>query len=169
MQRTIQIILGLLFLLSGIAKGLDPVATAHKIDEYLMLMSMGYFTRIDLLLAMGVITAEIFVGVLMILNIFPKLGLWLATLMMLVFTPKTLYVAIHHSMQYAGCFGNVVQITPWQSHWKNVVMDLMIVYLWFVVAGLRQKQSISVNSRWWVAIGTLLVAVAFQTVMIFVH
>ncbi len=168
MYRTFQIILGLLFLFSGVAKGLDPIATAHKIDEYLTLMSMDFFTRFDLFLAMGVITTEIVVGVMMILNIFPKASLWISSLMMLVFTPKTLYVAIHHSMEYAGCFGNVVQITPWQSHWKNVFMDVLIIALWFGLPRLKKSVCFSPRAQWWTVIVTLLIAVGFQTVMIFV-
>ncbi len=168
MFRILQIILGVLFLFSGIAKGLDPVATAHKIDEYLKLMSLDFFLGLDLFLAMGVITAEIVLGVIMILDIFPKLGLWLATIMMLVFTPKTLYVALHHSMDYAGCFGSVLQVTPWQSHWKNVFMDIVIVILWFGLPKLKKASIFSDGVQWWVTIITLLVAVAFQTVMIFV-
>ena len=168
MYRTIQIILGLLFLFSGIAKGLDPVATAHKIDEYLALMSLDFFSRFDLFLAMGVITSEIVLGVLMVLNIFPKFSLWFATIMMLVFTPKTLYVAINHSMEYTGCFGNVVQITPWQSHWKNMFMDVLLVVLWFGLPRLRRTSCFSTGAQWWITILTLVVAVAFQTVMIFV-
>lgn len=168
MYRVLQIILGLIFLFSGIAKGLDPVSTAHKIDQYLSLMSMGFFERIDLLLAMGVITTEIVLGIIMILNIFPKLGLWIATVMMLVFTPKTFLVAIEHSMKYAGCFGNVIQLTPWQSNWKNIFMDMLIIITWFGLPRLKNKEPLSTNAQWWITISVLFAAVIFQTIAIFV-
>ena len=128
--RTFQIILGIFFVASGLAKGLTPMSTAAKIDEYFLILGLDYFTRFDLITVFLLNITEVTIGVMFILNIYPKLTLWASTLLMVVFTPKTLYVAITGAMTYSGCFGEVIQLTPWQSHWKNVVMDLLLIAIW---------------------------------------
>jgi len=166
MYRFLQIILGLLFFLSGFGKGLDPLATANKINEYLNIFSLGFLKPLDLFFALCVITIELVVSVLLILNIFPRLSLWISTFMLVVFTPKTLYVALKGSMQFTGCFGHLFNFTPWQAHWKNVFMDVLIIILWVVLSKLSQRQPFSPKIRWWILIISIIVSVVFQTVMI---
>ncbi len=149
MIRTVQILLGLFFLTSGLAKGVTLDYTVLKIDEYLGILGLDWFVRFDMFILILINATEVTLGLMFLLNLRPKLTLWLASLMMLVFTPKTLYVAIKGLMDNSGCFGNLFPMTPWQSNWKNLFMDLLLIFLWLKYPKLSPTTKISLKSSDW--------------------
>ncbi len=164
MARFLQVILGLLFLASGLAKGLSPFFSVAKLDEYLMIAGLNWFVAYDMELLILLNATEVTLGVMLIFNIRPKLALWVATLMMVVFTPKTMYVAAKGLMPLSGCFGRFLPMTPWQSHWKNIFMDILLVILWFKRKDLYRTQQKS--SDWFVIAGTGLAMIVLQVIVI---
>lgn len=135
---------GLVFLFSSFVKGVDPMGTTFKVQEYMTAWSIGSFTfewALPLAEAMSVvlICAEFLVGVLLIFNAYRRLSAWLLVLMMLFFTVTTLVDAITNKVTDCGCFGDAVKLTNWQTFWKNVALDVPTVWI-FLTRNMRRKR-----------------------------
>lgn len=125
---------GLVFLFSSFVKGVDPMGTAFKIQEYMTAWSIGSFTfewaiPLATLLSVTLITCEFLVGVMLITNTFRRFTSWLLVLMMLFFTVTTFIDALTNKVTDCGCFGDALKLTNWQTFWKNVVLDIPTVWI----------------------------------------
>ncbi len=136
---------GLVFLFSSFTKGVDPLGTAYKVEEYMSAWSFGglsfeWAMPLAPFLSMALITAEFLVGVMMLTGSFRKLGAWLLLLMMVFFTGTTLFDAITNKVSDCGCFGDFLKLTNWQTFWKNVVLDVPTVYIFLTRLWPRRKR-----------------------------
>ncbi|MBP5548027.1 MAG: DoxX family protein [Bacteroidales bacterium] len=125
---------GLVFLFSSFTKGVDPLGTTFKVEEYMTAWSFGSISfewalPFASLLSMALITAEFLVGIMLITGSFRKLSAWLLLLMMTFFTCTTLYDAITNEVSDCGCFGDAVKLTNWQTFWKNIILDIPTIYI----------------------------------------
>ena len=120
LNKTLRIVarwfVGLVFIFSSFTKGVDPMGTAYKVEEYMTAwsflgLSFEGFVPLAPLLSMTLIAAEFLVGILMLTGSFRKLGAWLLLLMMAFFTCTTLYDAITNEVSDCGCFGDAVKLT----------------------------------------------------------
>ena len=165
MIRFLQVVLGLMFVTSGLAKGLTPFISVMKLDEYLLIAGLDWFVRFDYIILVLLNATEVTLGVMLMFNIWPKLSLWVATLLMVVFTPKTLYVAIKGLMEYSGCYGGLFPVTPWLSHWKNVFMDVILIILW-IKRGELYKLKLKANP--YVVVVSVALAMVLMQVLILI-
>ena len=136
---------GLVFLFSSFTKGVDPLGTAYKVEEYMSAWSFGglsfeWAMPLAPFLSMTLITAEFMVGIMMLTGAFCKLGAWLLLLMMAFFTGTTLFDAITNKVSDCGCFGDFWKLTNWQTFWKNVVLDVPTVYIFLTRSWPRRKR-----------------------------
>ena len=137
-------VVGLVFLFSSFTKGVDPMGTTFKVQEYMTAWNIGSFTfewalPLANVLSVGLICAEFLVGVLLIANAYRRLSAWLLALMMLFFTATTLVDALTNKVTDCGCFGDAVKLTNWQTFWKNVVLDVPTVWI-VLTRNLRRKR-----------------------------
>ena len=137
-------LVGLVFIFSSFTKGVDPMGTTFKIEEYMTAWSFGglsfeWALPFAPFLSMALITAEFLVGVMMLTGAFRKLGAWLLMLMMVFFTCTTLYDAITNEVSDCGCFGDAVKLTNWQTFWKNIVLDVPTVFIFLTRRWPRKK------------------------------
>ena len=135
---------GLVFLFSSFTKGVDPLGTAFKVQEYMTAWSIGSMTfewalPFANLLSVGLICAEFVIGVLLIFNAYRRLSAWGLALMMLFFTVTTLIDALTNKVTDCGCFGDAVKLTNWQTFWKNIVLDVPMVWI-LLTRNLRRKR-----------------------------
>jgi uncharacterized membrane protein YphA (DoxX/SURF4 family) len=135
---------GLVFLFSSFTKGVDPMGTAFKVQEYMTAWSIGGLTfewalPMANLLSVGLICAEFLVGILLIFNAYRRLSAWLLVLMMLFFTVTTFIDALTNKVTDCGCFGDAVKLTNWQTFWKNIVLDVPTLWI-FLTRNLRRKR-----------------------------
>lgn len=138
MKRTKTIIagisrtlLGLVFILSGAVKAIDPFGTVYKIEDYLKAFG-GFFTDMMALAdvaAVGLILLELLLGVCMVLNIRTQWTSWMTLVFYCVMTPLTLYIALTNPVSDCGCFGDAIVLTNWQTFWKNVVLITLAIVL----------------------------------------
>ena len=155
---------GLVFLFSSLVKGVDPMGTSFKIQEYMTAWSLGSMTfewalPMATFLACALICAEFLVGVLLISNAYRRLSAWLLVLMMLFFTTTTLIDALTNKVTDCGCFGDAVKLTNWQTFWKNVVLDVPTVWI-FLTRNMRRKRRFERDGI--IALVALAVMVVFE-------
>lgn len=129
-------IVGLTFLFTGFVKGVDPLGTVYKIQEYMTAWSIGSFTfewalPLAPFLSMALITAEFTIGILLLTNSWRRLTAWLLSAFMLFFTITTLIDSLTNAVTDCGCFGDFVKLTNWQTFWKNIALDVptLIIFL----------------------------------------
>ena len=124
-----RFLVGALFIFSSFTKGIDPLGTKYKMLDYLSVYGMTWLNNAAMVLAMGLILAEFLVGICLITKIFPRLAVLGATLLMLFFTATTLFDALYNLVPDCGCFGSAVKMTNWQTFYKNLVIDAVLIPL----------------------------------------
>ena len=127
-------IVGLVFLFSAFVKGVDPMGTMFKVEEYMSswaLFGESFEWAIPMagFLAVALICAEFLVGVMLIFNSFRVFSAWLLALMMAFFTITTFVDAVSNLVDDCGCFGDAIKLTNWQTFWKNVILDVFAVVI----------------------------------------
>ena len=124
-----RLLVGALFIFSSFTKGVDPLGTKYKMLDYLSVYGMTWLNDFSLVLAMGMILAEFLVGICLITKIMPRLAVLGATLLMLFFTITTLFDALYNLVPDCGCFGTAIKMSNWQTFYKNLVIDAVLVPL----------------------------------------
>ena len=135
---------GLVFLFSSFVKGVDPMGTMFKVQEYMTAWSIGNLTfewalPLAGMLSVALVCAEFLIGVLLITNAYRRLSAWGLAAMMLFFTVTTLIDAITNKVTDCGCFGDAIKLTNWQTFWKNIVLDVPTVWI-VLTRNLRRKR-----------------------------
>ncbi len=124
-----RLLVGALFIFSSFTKGVDPLGTKYKMLDYLSVYGMTWLNDFALALAMLMILAEFIVGICLVTNIFPRLAVLGATLLMLFFTTTTLFDALYDLVPDCGCFGTAIKMSNWQTFYKNLVIDAVLLPL----------------------------------------
>src|SRR5690606_10660497 len=127
----VRIIVGVLFILSGLIKLNDPMGLSFKLDEYFSeeVFNMPFLQPYSLALALIVIIAEIVLGVMLLLGHRKKFTLTSLFLMIVFFTFLTFFSAYYNKVTDCGCFGDAIKLTPWESFTKDVVLLVLILIL----------------------------------------
>ena len=146
------IIVGLVFIFSGVVKGVDPLGSAYKFHDYFLAFNMSWLDWLSLPLGILLCTAEFLAGFSVISGIRQKAGIWVVFLLMLLFTPPTFVLALNNPVSDCGCFGDAIHLTNWQTFWKNVVLMIFTV---IIFTGRKQITSLLKSSSEWIITGTV--------------
>lgn len=128
----LRLLVGGLFIFSGLIKVNDPVGTAIKLEEYFDVFSndiAGFFYYLKpfaLYIGIFLVVVEVVLGVMLILGVRSKFTVWALGLMILFFTFLTFYSAYFNKVTDCGCFGDAIKLTPWESFYKDVILMIMI-------------------------------------------
>jgi len=126
-----RILVGTLFIFSGLIKINDPVGFSFKLEEYFVVFHITWLSPIAILLAVLICSAEIIAGFTMILGMRSRWSTWALLLIILFFSFLTFYSAWFHKVAECGCFGDAIKLTPWQSFTKNMVLLALVLVLFF--------------------------------------
>ncbi len=126
-----RLFVGLVFIFSGFVKGVDPLGTAYRIEDYFIAFGTEWAIPFALPLAVFLCVTEFSLGVFLVFNIFKKFTAWLVTLMMIFFTFLTLNDAIFNPVPDCGCFGDFLILTNWETFYKNIVIDFFLIFVFF--------------------------------------
>ena len=144
----IRILVGLLFIFSGLVKANDPLGTAYKMEEYFevwnadlatsaffakdALMNLFHFlNNHTLFLSVTMNAFEIIAGAALLLGWRMKLFSWMLLLLMIFFTILTGYTYQTGRPTNCGCFGDCIKITPEYSFYKDVLLSVLILVILF--------------------------------------
>lgn len=134
-----RIIVGVLFVFSGLVKAIDPLGLTYKMQEFFEVWAReGYFTLLmnwmynhAFLFSVIMITVEVVLGVALLTGWKKKMILRLLLLLMVFFTFLTSYVLFSGKIATCGCFGDCIPLTPIQTFTKDIVLLLLIIFLLF--------------------------------------
>lgn len=130
-----RLLVGVLFLVSGLIKANDLTGFVYKLEEYLHVFAGFTPGFLQLLpyavhLATFITLLELALAVLLLLGLWRGLTIWLLLLLILLFTALTGFSAITNSVTDCGCFGEVLKLTPWESFIKDIVLTVLIGFLY---------------------------------------
>ena len=130
-----RILVGVLFIFSGFIKLNDPIGFSYKLQEYFSadVLNLPVFEPYALLISVFVVVFEVVLGVFLLLGYKPKFTVWSLLLMIVFFTFLTFYAAYFEKVKDCGCFGDFLKLEPWESFWKDVVLLVLILILFFGV------------------------------------
>lgn len=128
---------GGLFIFSGLIKLNDPIGTEIKMEEYFEVFSQDFgsffsiFIPYALEIGMIMIVLELALGFAILLYYRFNLTTWILLLLMIFFTFLTGYSAILDKVTDCGCFGDAIKLTPWQSFWKDIILMVFVLHLFW--------------------------------------
>jgi uncharacterized membrane protein YphA (DoxX/SURF4 family) len=126
LRNICRILVGLVFIFSGFVKGVDPLGTAYRIEDYFIAFGMDWANPLALFLSIFLCAVEFTLGMALLLNLRIKLISWPLLLMMIFFTILTLNDAIFNPVPDCGCFGDALKLTNWATFYKNIVLILLV-------------------------------------------
>jgi uncharacterized membrane protein YphA (DoxX/SURF4 family) len=126
-----RIIVGLLFIFSGLVKANDPLGLSYKMQEFFELWGMTKFNSWTLLMSVLMNAFEIIAGFALLLGWRVKLFSWLLLLLIVFFTFLTGYTYITGKPTNCGCFGDCLPITSKTSFLKDVILTILIGFLFW--------------------------------------
>ena len=127
-----RIFVGVLFIISGLIKLNDPVGFSFKLGDYFApeVLNLPFLEPYALVIAILVVILEVLLGVMLIVGYAKKFTLWSLLLMIVFFTFLTFYSAYFNKVTDCGCFGDALKLTPWESFSKDVVLLILILFLY---------------------------------------
>lgn len=125
----LRIIIGSLFVLSGIVKDIDLWGTVYKIEEYLHVWHVTEPRTIVFMGAMLLSGAEFLLGALLLLGCCRRAAPVLLTVLMAGMLPLTLYIYIFNPVSDCGCFGDFIVLSNGATFWKNVIITCALIFL----------------------------------------
>jgi uncharacterized membrane protein YphA (DoxX/SURF4 family) len=156
---TCRILVGLLFIFSGLIKMNDPLGFSYKLEEYFDVFHIGFLSNLALALAIILCTLEIVLGFALLIGVRAVTIAWGLLLLIIFFGFLTFYSAYFKVVQTCGCFGDAIPLTPWQSFSKDMVL-LALVLVIFV--NKKSIQPLFSKSRGdYTLMGSVVVALGF--------
>ena len=124
-----RIIVGVLFIFSGLVKANDPLGLSYKMQEFFEVWGWNFFNDFTLSFSILMIAFEIIAGVAVLLGWRMKLFSWLLLLLIIFFTFLTGYAVLSGKIRTCGCFGDCIPLTAAQSFTKDLILTALIVFI----------------------------------------
>ncbi len=155
-RLTIRLLLGVFFIGTAVLKLLS-------IDNFeVYIYSFGLFSYTwTTFFSRLLIFIELMVGISLVLKIYFKQIWWLTMLMMVGFTLFLVYAAIFRNDSNCHCFGDLIELNPTQSIFKNIFTIALLLFI-------RKERSYDnkpLLKKWLVAI-TLLLSLAIPFILV---
>lgn len=126
-----RVIVGIIFIISGFVKNVDPVGLSYKLEEYFSpnVLNIPFLESLSLPLATFFSLFEIVLGVLLLLGVWKRFTTIALLLTIVFFTFLTFYSAYFNKVTDCGCFGDALKLEPWTSFYKDIVLLVLIIVL----------------------------------------
>ncbi|HLV71029.1 MAG TPA: BT_3928 family protein, partial [Xanthomarina sp.] len=134
-----RILVGVLFIVSGFVKLNDPLGFSYKLQEYFSadVLNIPFLEPYALAISIFVVIFEVILGIFLLIGYKPKFTVWSLLGMIVFFTFLTFYSAYFEKVKDCGCFGDAIPLTPWESFYKDVILLILILILFFGVKHIK--------------------------------
>ena len=135
----LRLVVGILFIFSGLVKANDPLGLAYKMQEFFEVWAqsgflpglMHFMDGFALAFSIIMICFEIVAGVAVLVGWRMPLFSWLLLLLIVFFTFLTGYAYLSGKFRSCGCFGDCIPLTPKASFVKDIFLTIFIVVIFF--------------------------------------
>lgn len=134
LKNILRIVIALIFIASGFVKAVDAVGFSFKLEEYFSpaVFNMPFFEKQALILAVLVVAFELIFGFFLLIKSQLKFTLSMLIALCVFFAFLTFYSAYFNVVTDCGCFGDALKMEPWQSFWKDIVLLVGLLVLYFL-------------------------------------
>lgn len=155
-RLTIRLLLGVFFIGTAVLKLLS-------IDNFeVYIYSFGLFSYTwTTFFSRLLIFIELMIGLGLILKIYFKQIWWLTMLMMVGFTVFLVYAAIFRNDSNCHCFGDLIELNPTQSIFKNIITIALLLFI-------RKERSYDYKPllKKWLVASTIVVSLVVSFVLL---
>jgi uncharacterized membrane protein YphA (DoxX/SURF4 family) len=127
--NTARLLVGILFIFSGLIKANDPLGLSYKMQEFFEVWNLAFLDAYTLGFSVIMIVFEILAGVAVLLGWHMKLFAWLLLLLIIFFSFLTGYAVLSGKIRECGCFGNCIPLQAMQSFIKDLILLALILVL----------------------------------------
>lgn len=127
----LRIIVGVLFIFSGVVKANDPLGLSYKMDEFFEVLHLTFLSPYSLGFSVIMNAFEIIAGVAVLVGYRMRIFSVLLLLLITFFTFLTGYALFSGTIRECGCFGDCIKLTAVETFWKDVILLLMILVIFF--------------------------------------
>lgn len=124
-----RILVGVLFIFSGLIKANDPLGLSYKMQEFFEVWGLHGFNNYTLFLSVVMITLEIIAGVAVLLGWKMNFFSWLLLILILFFTFLTAYALFSGKIRECGCFGDCIPLQAHHSFIKDLILLGLITFI----------------------------------------
>ena len=141
----LRYLVGSIFIFSGLIKINDPVGTQIKLEEYFGVFSTDFTSLYELLvpfallISIALCTLEIIIGIALLMNYKMRIVLKLLLSLIVFFTFLTFYSAYFNKVTDCGCFGDAIKLTPWESFYKDIILLVFSISIYFLNKNLKNQ------------------------------
>ncbi len=149
-----RLIVGVVFIFSGFVKAVDPLGSAYKFADYFSAFKLGFLEFLALPMGIFLSAFELILGLTLILGYRRKTMFQILLWFMSFFTLLTFILALFNPVSDCGCFGDALILTNWQTFFKNLVLMVFVLILYF---GRNSAYDSGPALREWMLVGILFV------------
>src|SRR4051812_45000804 len=132
-----RILVGCLFIFSGLVKAIDPLGLSYKMQEFFEVWAndgfmkgmMMWLNGHSLLFSVVMIALEVILGFALLIGWKKNITSWLLLLLTLFFTFLTAFVLFTGKIRACGCFGDCIPLTPIQTFTKDIILTILIIII----------------------------------------
>jgi uncharacterized membrane protein YphA (DoxX/SURF4 family) len=125
----IRIIIGLVFIFSGLVKANDPLGLVYKMDEFFEVLHLNFMVQYSFVFSLVMIAFEILCGVAVLFGYAFRTFSFLLLLLNIFFTFLTGYALATGKVKECGCFGACIKISSSATFYKDIVLTILSVFL----------------------------------------
>jgi len=131
-RNLFRILIGLVFIFSGFVKGIDPLGTVYRMEDYFVAFGIPWAIPNALYLTIFLCVLEFTIGISLLFNLWIRKTSWILLPMMTFFTILTFFDAVYNMVPDCGCFGDAIKMSNIQTFLKNVVLMALVipVFIW---------------------------------------
>lgn len=124
-----RLLVGGLFIFSGLVKAIDPLGTSYKMEDYFHVWGTDFMAEGATFLAVMMIAVEIILGVALLIGYKKNLTLYGLGGLIVFFTFLTGYTWVTGEPKECGCFGDAIPLRSGQSFMKDIILCVFILIL----------------------------------------
>jgi hypothetical protein len=144
-----SILVGILFILTGVAKVIEPWKFIHHISKLTLLPNF----QLIRLAALIVTAIECALGLALILGVFPSVIIPFSIILLIILTFLTYWGTSTGRTEDCGCYNGWLNVTPLQSIILNLVYIALLVF-----AAFHNNKQPTVLWQWLVVLATLVIS-----------
>ena len=127
LRRFCAILIGLVFLVSGLLKLLDPVGTGLIVSEYFKFFHLGFLQGPAKGFGMVLSLLEAISGAALISGVYRRLTAAVTCILLVFFTAITVILWIANPAMDCGCFGEAIHLSHGQTLVKNLILLVLAI------------------------------------------
>ena len=126
-----RVLIGLVFIFSGYVKAIDPIGSQLIFIADFQAFHLEFLSPFALIIGILLSTAELLLGFCLLMGLRMKLTAWATAAFMGFFTIFTFILAVFNPVSDCGCFGEAIKMSNWATFYKNIVIDIFVVIVFW--------------------------------------